>query len=241
MERSVLYNGKLIFYEYLRKKVKNINIHVRGDGRVWVSAAYYVPLKEVDRAVLRRAQWILDAQERVGKKEPNGKSVFKVQNGAVFSWLGKPRILQIASAAKPFLQISEDTAVLFVPEPENRKKLEKIFAEQYKALALEILKGTVQTVYEQFFSHLFSMPEVTVRRMKTRWGSCAPAKAKISMNLCLMQVPPQYARYVAAHELCHMIHANHSSRFYTLLAKLEPNYLLLRKELNHSKVDFENF
>ena len=69
-----------------------------------------------------------------------------------------------------------------------------------------------------------------VRCQRTRWGSCSRRKT-ISINQNLLFVPSYLVRHVFIHELFHILHPNHSRRFWELVAKKEPNYLALRKEL----------
>ena len=75
--------------------------------------------------------------------------------------------------------------------------------------------------------NIVTPPHITVRRMKTRWGSCNKSKNRISMNIALMGYPRECIYYVVAHELCHIIHQNHSRDFYRELERIIPN----RKEI----------
>jgi predicted metal-dependent hydrolase len=72
--------------------------------------------------------------------------------------------------------------------------------------------------------------DITFRTQKTLWGSCSKNN-NISLNYKLLFLPYEVVRYVLIHELCHTVHFNHSRRFWNLLAKFEPNYKALRKEL----------
>jgi len=63
---------------------------------------------------------------------------------------------------------------------------------------------------------------VSVRRQRTKWGSCSAGKS-ISLNRNLLFLPEPMARYVLVHELCHGRRLDHSKRFWSLLEKFEPN------------------
>jgi predicted metal-dependent hydrolase len=63
---------------------------------------------------------------------------------------------------------------------------------------------------------------VTVRRQKTKWGSCSSEKS-INLNRNLLFLPEPMVRYVLVHELCHGRRLDHSERFWKLLETFEPN------------------
>lgn len=71
---------------------------------------------------------------------------------------------------------------------------------------------------------------MTVRRQRTRWGSCS-TRGTISLNVCLMFQRPDVVRYLMIHELCHRRHMNHSKRFWSLVASFEPEWKPLDVEL----------
>ena len=63
MIREVEYNGQIIKYELIRKRVKNINLRVRTDGTVTVSANQRVSMKYIDSFVLSKAEFVIKAVE----------------------------------------------------------------------------------------------------------------------------------------------------------------------------------
>lgn len=71
---------------------------------------------------------------------------------------------------------------------------------------------------------------MTVRRQRTRWGSCS-TRGTISLNVCLLFQRPEVVRYLMLHELCHRRHMNHSKRFWSLVAAFEPGWKPLDVEL----------
>lgn len=78
-----------------------------------------------------------------------------------------------------------------------------------------------------------SFKKMHVRGQRTCWGSHS-SSGTISLNYCLLFLDPGHLRYVMIHELCHARHMNHSRRFWNLVARFEPNYRQLDKDLNVS-------
>ena len=77
MIREVEYNGQIIKYELIRKRVKNINLRVRTDGTVTVSANQRVSMKYIDSFVLSKAEFVIKAVESC-KNRIETKSEYKI-------------------------------------------------------------------------------------------------------------------------------------------------------------------
>jgi predicted metal-dependent hydrolase len=71
-----------------------------------------------------------------------------------------------------------------------------------------------------------------VRCQRSRWGSCS-RQATISLNACLLFQRPEVLRYLMIHELSHLRHMNHSARFWDEVARHEPDWKALDRELLH--------
>ena len=69
-----------------------------------------------------------------------------------------------------------------------------------------------------------------IRCQRTRWGSCS-RHGTISLNACLLFQAPQVLRYLMVHELSHLRHMNHSARFWDEVARHEPDWRALDREL----------
>ena len=72
--------------------------------------------------------------------------------------------------------------------------------------------------------------KMQVRGQKTCWGSHS-STGTISVNYCLLFLPPELVRYLMIHELCHARHMNHSRRFWRLVGRFEPDYRRLDRRL----------
>jgi predicted metal-dependent hydrolase len=97
----------------------------------------------------------------------------------------------------------------------------KRIAKQYLSQTMHNISNEIGLEYNR----------LSFRHQKTLWGSCSHNK-NISLNVKLLFLPFKYVRYVMIHEMCHTLHMNHSKQFWRCVARYEPDYLRLDKEIN---------
>ncbi len=73
-------------------------------------------------------------------------------------------------------------------------------------------------------------PQIRIRKMTSRWGSCHTARGIITYSTMLAERPEKAAEYVVVHEFAHFLVPNHSARFYETVASVMPDWRE-RKEL----------
>jgi predicted metal-dependent hydrolase len=74
------------------------------------------------------------------------------------------------------------------------------------------------------------LQRLQVRCQRTRWGSCS-TRGTINLNCCLLFQRAEMVRYLMIHELAHLTHMNHSARFWAQVARFEPDWRSLDREL----------
>jgi predicted metal-dependent hydrolase len=72
--------------------------------------------------------------------------------------------------------------------------------------------------------------KAAVRMQRTRWGSCSRRKT-ISLNAKLLFLRPELVRYLFIHELSHLVHMNHSVRYWNFVESKAPGYKVLDREM----------
>jgi predicted metal-dependent hydrolase len=83
-----------------------------------------------------------------------------------------------------------------------------------------------------------SVTGFTVRKMKTKWGSCSPVAKTIRLNLELAKKTAEYLEYVIVHEMVHLLEPTHNSRFIALMDKFMPKWRFYQAELNRLPVKY---
>lgn len=121
-------------------------------------------------------------------------------------------------------------------------KLRKLADRQQtrEAKAVERPSHESFTEWREFLRQLIPMVEremeltacqYTVRYMRTRWGSCSPARGTISINSALASLPNECTHYVLVHELSHIVHPDHSPAFWRHVERFYPDYRRVRAYL----------
>jgi predicted metal-dependent hydrolase len=76
----------------------------------------------------------------------------------------------------------------------------------------------------------------SVRKMKTKWGSCTPALQTIRFNLELAKKPAECLEYVVVYELVHLLEPSHNQRFTAFMDSFIPKWKFYQAELNRLSI-----
>ena len=107
------------------------------------------------------------------------------------------------------------------PEPPTRAEALALFQEE---------SDRVFPLFEQVLGG--QKPQILVREMRARWGSCCPGRRQITFALGLAAVPHTLVEYVVLHEYCHFVHPNHQKEFWALMQQYMPDAKIRRKALH---------
>ncbi len=116
----------------------------------------------------------------------------------------------------------------WIKTTEERTRRERSFWDSMsddQIKELRTLAREVLTKKTEFYSNIMGLKygRITISSAKTRFGSCS-SRGDISYSYRLMAYPKKAVDYVVVHELCHLVHMNHSKDFYALLEKILPDY-----------------
>ena len=134
------------------------------------------------------------------------------------------------SAVESFLTEKQDWIQTHLQKQRERIQEEAFTQQQLSTFADRTKELLQQRLPELARAVNVSYEKVTVRKQRTRWGSCS-SKGNLNFNCLLALVPPEVFDYVVVHELCHLKEMNHSERFWTEVEKIIPDHKSHRKWL----------
>lgn len=227
-------HGEIVF-TFERKDIKNINLRIRHNGNVFVSAPQNVPDDVIDSFVINRCKYIKNAVESFETNDIS-KSEMQYVSGENVTFLGKNMRLKIEKDSIEYVKCDGIYVYIHVKRPDyyNRKKnlLNNWLDNQSNIIFSDILND----VHQKFVPYGVAFPKLKLRNMTSRWGSCLPNKEIITLNKRLIEAPKNCIEYVVYHELCHFVHPNHSKQFYTLLQVMLPDWKESKRLLENSVI-----
>lgn len=218
-------------YDLAYKNIKNINLRIKIDGSVMVSAPLYADITKIDKFVLSKCDYIFNSIEKFKEIQMFKPKEKRYISGESFKYLGKDLQLKVISYQIDEVFIDGKYLYLKTKNKDDYYRKKRLI-ENWKKNQTKLVYGEIaKDVYRNFEKYGIDYPTICVRKMKKRWGSCQPHTSVITINSRLIEAPRFCIEYVMMHEFCHFIHPNHSKNFYTLLQVMMPDWKERKKFL----------
>lgn len=202
-----------------RKQVKNINLSVKRNGQIAVSMPYRGKMETVEAFVRSKLPWIQKTQAKI-KSAISQKTPQFINGEQHFLW-GTPYYLRIEIAYQPEIEIKENQIIIRLPENNTMAQRQYLFDKFYaQCVQSKLLTLLVQWHIKMKTPH----PQVRIRKMTSRWGSCTPNKKTIRINSELAKYPLECLEYVVVHELAHFYCAGHGKDFIAIMNQFMPDW-----------------
>lgn len=234
IQRTIQFDGIPLHYSLERKNVKNLNLHVRKDGSVYVSANNAIPEEKIDEFLLSKGTFIRNAQNKFMEQEHYKPLPKQYVSGETFYIQGRALRLKVSQSTKEKILSDGVYLLLEVKDPQNFTQKERLVKKYLDRQCKTVFGEIVDEMYPVFQKYGVAPPILRIRNMDTRWGSCLPGKGVITLNKRLLEAPRNCIEYVVMHEFCHFIHPNHSKHFYDFLSMLMPDWKERKKVLDES-------
>lgn len=143
------------------------------------------------------------------------------------------RIRSFAEERLPWIREYQEKYKQIKKQQDEKPALSEAEIRRRKVL----LKAAVEKLIQKYepIMHV-KVSGVTIRQMKTRWGSCNVKTHHVNINLALYEKGPECLEYVVIHEMCHILEASHNKIFWGYVEKYCPNYKAIRAKLNEEGV-----
>jgi predicted metal-dependent hydrolase len=218
--------GASVDYRLVRARRRSIGMEIDFSG-LTVRAPSWVSVREIDEVLSKRGTWILRSLD---EWQARRRDVMprEWKTGAAILYRG--RELNLILHAAPDRAVDTDLLNLAVRHPAPDDELEvATFVTRW--LREEAKRLVLPRVAEYAARVTKIVPTVKLSNARSEWGSC-DQHGVIRLNWRLIQLPPELALYIVAHEVAHLVELNHSARFWNLVERLHPGTARARDTLD---------
>lgn len=240
------FKGNKIDLEVEHRNRKSLEIQIKPSGMVRVLAPSRMTNKELLSLVETRGDWILSKLEHFDNMDLDRINK-EFKNGEEFLYLGKIYKLQIEEDNRPrlngtgknvenhnkvnnqnssirkkpliILDCGQDK-IIIQSDNLDKEYIKEHLIKWYKERGLEVIKTRIEYYQPQIS---VKPTDVVVKEQKRRWGTCT-SKRRLLFNWKIIMAPLSIIDYVVVHEMCHLIHMNHSKAYWDSLEMVLTNY-----------------
>jgi len=230
---TVCYGNKKITFEIKRgNRKKTAAIHVTPTATVVISVPRDLEEERVCEIIEKKARWILEKKESMNSRS-HFNLIKEFMSGESFLYLGKQYRLKVTKssarenacrlvAGRLQVQIGED-----LDAGSHKEAVKNALVKWYRKHAEEKILERLPCVARKAG---IKPKAVEIKNQYKRWGSCSRSGV-VRFNWKVVMTPISVIDYVIAHELCHLIHGNHSPQFWQKVQTICPEYNLKRRWL----------
>ncbi|MBF8984482.1 M48 family metallopeptidase [Lutibacter sp. B2] len=218
---KIEYNNETIEFTIVYEERETVGIKIDDIEGIIVVVPKQADEKVIIDIVKSKAPLILQKLKESTETNPCIKEK-KYENGELFLYLGDQYAIQIIideSIKKDIVKFKNGLICITVRKSEKeayKNSMEKFYKKKCRKKILERIE-----YYQKYFK--IKPKEIKIIESKNKWGSCS-SNRNINFNWRLIMAPIEVIDYIVVHEMCHLMHMNHSKSFWTLVGKIIPDY-----------------
>lgn len=230
------YGGCEIPFLIDRAARSKLTINVFPDMRVEVLAPLDRPLDAILAKVDRRANWIAKQWRYFEQYQPTQPERQYV-SGETHVYLGRQFRLKLSLGTSSEVKLVGRFFQVQHSDCDNTEEIRCLLEDWYLCHAKSLFMNRLRQCQKECGAlEQLMTPNITVRKMSRRWGSCTQG-GTISLNVDLVKTPIYCVDYVIVHELCHLKIHNHSHAFYKLLTRCMPDWERRKAKLDSFRTE----
>jgi predicted metal-dependent hydrolase len=213
----------------VQKNIKNVHLSVYPpSGAVRISAPLRMNLDTIRGFAISKLDWIRHQQQKLQNQVREAPREY-IDRESHYLW-GKLYLLSLIELdAPPYLEIQHDRILLQIRPGTDIVKKRAVIDEFYRC-QIEAAIPPLIAKWERLMD--LEVASFTIRKMKTKWGSCTPSLQTIRFNLELAKKPAECLEYVIVHEMVHLLEPSHNKRFIAFMDSFMPKWRVYQSELN---------
>ncbi len=220
------------------KDIKNLHIGVYPPlGRVRIAAPLKLDDDAVRLAVVQRLSWIKKQRDRLrsaARQTPREM----VTGESHYVWGIRTRLKVIERSGRAHVELDGGRLVLYVPAGTDSETRMAVLQRWQRAQLGDRISPLIEA-WEPVIGR--TVPRWSIRKMKTKWGSCNRETGHIWFNLELSKKHPDCLEYIVVHEMTHLLERNHGERFTKLMDGFMPDWRARRDQLNDAPLADEKW
>jgi predicted metal-dependent hydrolase len=206
------------------KRAKHISLHADVYG-ICVVAPIHQSIESIKQFVNSKRQWISKAYDYYSRlKKKIGEAEF--QKDTLF-FFGKRYKIKITKDIHQEYAVVSDNLNQITFHVKDKRSYKRYLRSWYREQTKKILDKRLPVMSSKLS---LSYRKISIRNLKSRWGSCSKA-GNLSFSILLSMLPVDVIDYIIVHELMHLVEFNHSKRFWQLVEEANPRYDEHRKWL----------
>lgn len=219
MKANIQFGSRQIDFHWEYSNRKSLGITVNPNLDVFVKAPIDTSIEKIKEKISKKAPWIIKQQSFFLSFHPKTPAK-KFISGETHLYMGRQYRLKIIKGMDEGLKLK---GKFIEVTTKDKTKAKQLVNKWYLQNAKIKFHAIAQQLIEKFKKHKVAPSSIVLRNMSTRWGSCTP-KGKLILNPELIKAPRGCIEYVIIHELCHLVHRDHTQKFIDLQTKEMRNW-----------------
>lgn len=236
MNLSYEFAGEAIQFAVVFRKRRTLSIRVETKDGITVFAPMGLNEEQILSMVKTKSKWMLRKLHQF-QESSFSRTEKQFVDGEVFLYEGNEYRLHVfleEARRLPYVKQEEKQFLVYSPTT-NQEVIKQALIAWYREKAMDRIQERV-AYYRTYFD--MKPNRVVVKNQKKRWGSCN-SKKDLFFNWKIIMAPAPLLDYLVVHELCHMIHLNHSKEYWQLVGSILPNYKMIKTSLRKNGIRYD--
>jgi predicted metal-dependent hydrolase len=216
--------------ELVRTRRRSVSLQLLPDLGLLLRAPLTASDDFLEDFLLRRKDWVQTHRARLEALRAADPGPIWSAGGEV-PFLGRKLALDVRVGSRSAARLRPEGLVAVVPDVGDALAVRAAVERLYAREAAKRFPSLLDACLERAAPRRLPRPDLRLRAMRSRWGSCDPVKKVVTLNVRLLRFSPEVIEYVIMHELAHLRHRGHDERFYGLLEELCPQWKSMRRLL----------